>query len=280
MTVCIAARIVTNNSAIVLAMDMRGSVEWASAETTYKWIPFKKSGFHALIAGPISTARELARFCGDYVDAAPTLNTQTDIVLALRRGIGKYKREFAEAHVQSRLGITYDEFRTSGKSTLPEDLYRDVAWEIKNHYSNAELIVAGFLPPASLCQEVSEREGRRVVGTPYIFKVSGDSALTCDDFATIGSGGALAEASLLHRSQNLNHSLARTLYQVYEAKRLSERADGVGAKTRLIILYQDSIRYIKEGGLDLLAQDFKRLSPQSVIGTDIPTEYFGVVVAG
>src|SRR5207249_4514755 len=104
------------------------------------------------------------------------------------------------------------------KSSLPDDLYREIFWEIKTHYSQAELIVAGFVGDA-----------------PLIVKVASDSVWECDDFADVGSGTGIGEASLFHREQNFLHPLELTLYHVYEAKRLAEKAPSVGKRTKLFV---------------------------------------------
>ncbi len=126
MTVCIAARTILNNeNAVVLCMDMMGSSDWNSAETSFKWHPLPQ-GFYALLAGPSCTARELATHCGTCL-ILQSDHTVPSVLHALRNGLGAYKRSFADAHVQGRLGISYDEFRRKGKTSLPEDLYREIA---------------------------------------------------------------------------------------------------------------------------------------------------------
>ena len=260
MTVCIAARVLGNNPALILCMDLKGSVEWSSSETTHKWIPLRH-GFHAQIAGQVSRAKELAHHCEDALPANPV--TQRDIVQALRKGIGTHKRALADEYTQGKLGISYEEFRKKGKTWIPEDIYREMSWEIKNQYATDELIVSGFI-------------GR----DPYIFKVSSDHVITCDDFAVIGSGTALSEASLLQRSQNINQGKDLTIYQVYEAKKLAERADAVGTKTRIVIIWGDgSKQYVNDIGFDLLKARFAQFSPQPInTSVSLPKESFGVVV--
>src|SRR5262249_12921976 len=125
----------------------------------------------------------------------------------------------AEAKLQSELGISYEEFRQTGKSSFPEDLYRDLLWEIRNHRSGAELIVSGFIS-----------------GYPRIFKISGDVVWPCNDFAVIGSGTFNGESALRWREQSSTQNLETTIYNVWEAKRLSENVPGVGKKTILLIM--------------------------------------------
>jgi len=194
MTVCIAASSIFNSDPmIVLCADMMGSTDWSSSETTPKWRPVG-TDFYALLSGPISNARELAAACHRSFSMSDTPQRTTDVLGIIRRAIGYYKEGLAEAHIHGRLGISYQEFRLRGKSELPDELYRDLCSEIKNHYSDAELIIAGFI----------DRK-------PNIFKVSGDTVWSCDSFAVIGSGTLIAEASLFHRQQSFMNGKDRTL---------------------------------------------------------------------
>jgi hypothetical protein len=178
----------------------------------------------------------------------------------LRLGIGEYKNNFAEAHTQSRLGISYKDFRQTGNSELPNDLYRDLAFEIKNHFSNAELIVAGFI-------------GRN----PAIFKISGDSVWSCDDFAVIGAGTQVAESSLYHREQSFMRNRDLSVYCVYEAKRLSQKAPGVGKMTQLFVIRLDqSLEMISEEGLNILERHFAEFAPRPIHIPAIPAQVFKV----
>jgi hypothetical protein len=221
MTVCIAARSAINDDTVlVVCMDMMLSTDYNSAETGIKWqmLPF---GFRALLAGPLATTRELGDCCARSLDGDESGGVPA-IVRMLRKGVGLYKREFAESHIQSRLGISYEEFRKTGKEAYPQDLFRELSWEIKNHYSGAELIIVGF-----------------VKGVPRIFKISADAVVACEDFAVIGTGTAIGESALYFRGQTFLTNFETTVYSVFEAKRLAENAPGVGKKTILMVLRRD-----------------------------------------
>jgi hypothetical protein len=233
-------------------MDMMGSTDYSSAETTWK-LHGLCPDFYGLIAGPVSAARELAYCCG------PQIEGKTNIVAllpALRDGVGAYKRMFADAHIRSRIGISYDEFMSKGSTFLSEDVHRELCWEIKTHYSQAELIVAGF------CGQ-----------WPVLLKVSGDSVCECDDFAVVGSGTPVAESSLLHRSQNMHNSIDLTVYQVYEAKRLAEKSPGVGKVTKLAVFFPGrKFQYVLQAGFKKLEEQFENFGPQTVTLRNLPED--------
>lgn len=181
-----------------------------------------------------------------------------DILRSLRAGIGAYKRQFAEGYIQSRLGMSYDEFYERGRSRIAEDVYREISFEIKNHHSGAELIVAGFL-----------------FGNPVIFKIGSDTAWSRDDFAVIGSGTTLAEWSLFHRNQSFLNSRVATVYNVYEAKRLAEKDPHVGRGTQLSIARPNAhLESISENGLKSLEKYFCRFGPRRVKLSELPPDSF------
>ena len=55
-------------------------------------------------------------------------------------------------------------------------------------------------------------------------------------FATCGTGGPIAETLLNIRDCKPVDSIERVIYTVYEAKKYSEKASGVGPETRIAIL--------------------------------------------
>jgi len=104
---------------------------------------------------------------------------------------------------------------------------------------------------------------------PVIFKISGDTAWSCEHFGVIGSGTDIGESSLYYREQSMAHPINRTIYQVYEAKRLGEKAPGVGKKTNLLLVRppldgQTQIEAILHSGLNFLEECFKKHGPQPI----------------
>lgn len=259
MTVCIAAAALANHDPlIVLCMDLKGSTEYTSAETTSKWRPLRH-GFYALLSGPVSATRELASAChaalGDHPPAS-----MAHVMKRLRHGVGLFKKKFADEYTYKHLGISYENFRKSGKASLPDDLFHQITAEIKEYFpADVELIAAGFL--------------RR---NPVIFKVSSGQVWSCDDFAVIGSGTLLGEAALYNREQHFMYGLNRTLYNTFEAKRLAERAEGVGRKTSMFVVrpQQPYLTSITIEGVKILDEYFQMFGPQSVQMVEFPESAF------
>jgi len=245
---------------LILCTDMMGSTDSSSAETTYK-IHMHSGNFCGLIAGQVASARELVSACLVELDAPPAISKFSEVLTRVRAGIANYKNAFADSHVQSRFGISYLEFRKSGRSAFPADVFREVSWEIKNHYSQAELAIAGFIDKA-----------------PMIVKVAGDTAWECDDFAVIGSGTAIGESSLFHREHNHHYGLDQSIYHVYEAKRLAEKAPSVGKKTMLFVVGPGGdMQTLRPSGFKILDEYFQRLSPRPVaVKEDISSSLYSV----
>jgi hypothetical protein len=182
-----------------------------------------------------------------------------DALRCVRRAIGEHRRMFADFHLQSTVGISYEDFRKKGKATLPEDLYRSLSWEIRNYVSPEELIVTGFLPN----------------GSPIIIKISRGQAWSCDEFAVIGTGTTIAETALYERTQNRNDPLEATVYQVYEAKRLAEKAPYVGKRFNMVILQKGvNAKLLTADGTKFCVRQFARFGPRPFKPSPLPDGSF------
>jgi hypothetical protein len=65
------------------------------------------------------------------------------------------------------------------------------------------------------------------------------NAWPVEDFAVIGEGAYLAEATLMRRAQSSMRTLDETLYNVFEAKKYAESVGSVGPATSLMVLHTD-----------------------------------------
>ena len=238
---------------IVLCMDSLGSNDFTSTEHVRKieWLPH---GFIALVAGPISTARELADAIRHQMQAG--VSGVAQLLHQTRTAVGMMKQRFADAYLGARLGIGYRKFQSTGSRSFPEDLYRQTAWEISAHRLEVELIVAGFLP--------GENQSRE----PVIVKLSEEQVTTCDTFAAIGSGAVLAQASLMQRDYSSISTVEYATYLAYEAKRLGERAPSVGRDTYITVMVDGAngskLRDLLQDQLPKLENLFKQFGPQPI----------------
>ena len=267
MTVCIAASTTLNGvPAVVLCVDMMGSTDYTSSDTVHKFYPLGFD-FFALLAGTFSDAGEFARIIRSRFAVEKPADFP-ELLRQVRTAVRDLKHGMAETHIEIALGISYDEFRKKGKVTLPEDLYRSLAWEIRSQSPNVEVLVAGFLPAPG-------KSGHPV---PTIIKASFGKVWHSENFAVAGSGTGIAEAALFHRNQNSLDSFETTVYQVYEAKCLSEKAPGVGRRVIMFVLRPGQRPLVlTEGGTKFLDKQVKRFSPRKLNLPPFPDGMFTAI---
>lgn len=210
MTVCIATICYQNGEPrIILCSDMKVSSSLGSAETMLKnrlIYTGTTTPWHALTAG---TDTDIA-----------ALLSATRAAFKLHR----VKRQRVEQIVQSKFAMGYDEFLKTGKQSLPDDAFRMAITEIDMASPDVEFIVAGF-------------ESDRF---PILIKTHvRDGAKIKEEFACIGEGAYLAQASLLNRGYSDMMPFNTALYAVYEAKRFAEGAPSVGSATSMAIASMD-----------------------------------------
>lgn len=116
---------------------------------------------------------------------------------------------------------------------------------------------------------------------PYFFVVQDsqdheDVVRPEDNFASIGSGSYVAIPALHQREQEDSNSLLETIYNVYEAKRLSQIVPGVGLATSIDVLYPDGTTWEWSDELaDRCKWLFDRLGPKLRLSEKKAKDYFG-----
>ena len=76
--------------------------------------------------------------------------------------------------------------------------------------------------------------------------------------------------SLVRRVQKKSATLPEAIYNVYEAKKATETARGVGSTTDISVIRKDKTRIDLDGrALDALEAAYKRLAPPSLSQSDI-----------
>ena len=170
-----------------------------------------------------------------------------NIDATIKRPLFARKKQLAEEYIRARFAISHDEFLKSGKERLPADQFNNASHHIDALDLKAELIITGFVGPA-----------------PEIYYTDGRCrARATEDYAVIGEGCYLAEASLLRREQVQARSLEATLYNVWEAKKYSEAVASVGKSTTLVVLSADGkMRFVNDAAADHLEKLYKQYGPR------------------
>ena len=217
MSVCIAAVAEggTSDPKLVLCADTRIEIgDFVGADTGFK-IAAIGSKWMALMAGSLACAREAV---DAYRASPPPTTSENNALDRLKSSNAELKRRKTEEHIRLKWGMSYDDFLLKGRQSIPEDLYHATWREIEALGFGCELIVAGFTAHHEAC----------------IFSCDNANGVNvCEHFAAIGSGAWIAQAALYQRGCERRMPVDEVLYYVYEAKRLSEIAPGVGKLSHL-----------------------------------------------
>lgn len=221
MTLCVAAESRTHRTlhySIVFATDFEVEGETARAEIGRKVVYISPGQYPLLIAGTQTRALSLAqKVCLLLEQLRPPKGEEhwpPPWSELLSEAIRMQKTEIANEITAARFGIAYERFLEIGKTSLPEDIFRETVAEISRATLDCWLLVLGF----------SQSE-------PGIYRIgSSGSVEICENFAAIGSGYYVAESCLFQRAQKRDNDLGTTIYNVFEAMKLGASAPGVGER--------------------------------------------------
>jgi hypothetical protein len=154
----------------------------------------------------------------------------SEIIRMLRKECFEFRKEWIEDHVLYKYDIVFQ--KTGVK---PESAIQQAITEVENCYYpyEFELIVLGLEPTKEA----------------HIYRVNEKGEYKLEDlvgFTTIGSGGGLSFLEMTKYGYSSTANVVVAIPRVYFAKRVSERAAGVGRQTDLAVLWDS-------GGAD----DFK-----------------------
>ena len=259
MTVCISAICQHNGEPrIVLCSDWMVDNEWMTSETMNKQICIAPR-WYALPAGSVARGNELmAEFRIGFAKESPKIGR---ILPLFNDIVNSRRRKIIEETVQSAIGKEYEWLLEKGKASLPDDSYSRLIQSVEYTKLGAQLILSGF---------VAEKDTG--MNIPAVCSID-DSTAPCvrmaENFATIGSGAVVAESVLHRRSQQCDMPLKKTLYNVFEAKRLAEASmggsSGVGETTTIGVLLPTG-RYVNlsDKAVDFLAGCFTKYGPKAL----------------
>lgn len=177
-----------------------------------------------------------------------------EVVRQLEEPLIKLKHRLAESYVGRRLGISYAEVLGDTQKWAE---YLD---QINKHPLRISLIIAGFIGRDPVLLETAYTDGDELPRLEWV-----------THFAVIGSGAWVATPSLHMREQDRNAPLAKTLYQVYEAKRQAEIAPSVGKSvTRMFVIRPRgstkmlAVDVVTTEGMNELEQLYRQYGPKPV----------------
>jgi hypothetical protein len=248
MTVCIAAVCDLGEPAkIVLCADWLRSNSFGKSDTTMKIRPIF-SNWYVLGSGDEGEINIVYLKLRSAFISAKTID-ETNICRLVQGALAERKKEIADQVVRGRFGISFDELLNVGKEKFPDDILRETLSAVRQARCEYECLIAGFYDSFAV-----------------LVTASGDGTVSIlEDFAVAGEGSYLAQTVLLHRQHSESHSLAQTLYTVYEAKKYAEGASSVGQKYSIRIIEPGKKPLgISTSGRKSLEEQYKKFGPQPI----------------
>jgi hypothetical protein len=228
MTVCIAASSDCGNKdrnpKFIIVSDTLLSLGYTSTEIAFKARQLC-AGWAIMFAGDdithamevIHTAQVALREEKGTLSAAVVSDAVSGAYHLIR------KKQIEDIYLKT-YDLTMGQFMREGKGYFPEIFHLDLLNDIKRYDLGCQFLVTGFESERSLF--------------PNFFIVENPGTVSAYDefgYAAIGSGSVNALAHLSRRNQRENTCFEQTLYNVIAAKRLAEKASGVGAQFTLVM---------------------------------------------
>lgn len=199
--------------------------------------------------------RTLLVFSGSTGDGEEIVSGAIPFITAAQQSVGQIAEAVKESYVRHKqrraeetilkpwLGADFKQFQTLIAQSSSSQILQQVLMMISQHNLNTDLLVAGV--------DDSGAQVFIVTHPGMLFP------LATTGFGTIGSGGVHAGVRMSLGQHTKAASLVDTLYNVYEAKRASEVAPGVGKLSDLAIIKEGKIFFAGEELMKMLENAHK-----------------------
>jgi 20S proteasome alpha/beta subunit len=239
MTVCIAA-ICDEGKSIVVAADRMmtfGAPMNLQAEGAVRKIIKLAENAALLFSGSVPDAESLAQSA--RVAAKNGSSSLKEIADQTARAYQDLKRKKVEDSIlRPLLGIEFPQFQQLASQSASSQVLSQLLGMISQHNLGLDAIIAGV---------DDEHAHLAVVTHP-------GTAVTLDlvGFSAIGSGGMHALVRLSLGRQRKELSIPETVFNVYEAKKASEVAPGVGKVTDIAVLKGKTVKFLNDDVFKIL----------------------------
>jgi 20S proteasome alpha/beta subunit len=166
----------------------------------------------------------------------PTIN---DLVETCKEYFYLLRNKRAEETYLKPLGLTLSYFLETQRNLAP-DLVTRLILNLERASLDLEILIAGV-----------DKDGGHIY---FIFDPGRSEIYDALGFRAIGSGEHHAETFLIEKNYNISFSLKKALYLIYEAKKISEKAPGVGKLTDIVIIDHNGIKEVKKETLERLEE--------------------------
>lgn len=249
MTICIAT-ICENRNAVVVASDRMVTAQFLALEFEHPGskIEIISKTCVGLTAGDALAHTELFRACRGMIGAlhSPTVGLIADQV---NEQFGDLRRKRAEDVVLKPRGMTLNMFYQGQMKQLPLELSMGLDSSIQNATFPLSIIIAGVDDTGA-----------------HLYGIENPGVIDCYDslsYHAVGSGTSHALLNIIGNEHSIKRSLKETLYEVYEAKRKAELAQGVGEATEIGIITINGVMMLSDNEKNLLEQIYaEKISPQ------------------
>jgi hypothetical protein len=235
MTVCIAVSCEKNsaNPRIVMVSDTLVTMGITSADALKgRWLA---DTWSVLMAGDdVTYAEDVISEAAIQLGLKPT-NSLADAAAAMTHAYQTIRRKQIEDSYLSAYGLDMAGFLAQSADYPTPTKRQSILDEIDKFNLGCEFVVAGFSPTTAV---------------PYIFQVCNPGKYIPQSllgYWAIGSGEVNAITYLARRNQHANDALESTLYNAIAAKKLAEKAAGVGKTTVAYIMEfgKTEVRWVK-----------------------------------
>lgn len=220
MTVCIAAK-AKGGKSLILAADQMATMPHIlrEAESAHKIVPLTEK-IYLMLAGNEAPAKQIYKEALAKKDGITTVEEALQLVT---QAFTTVRLQTVQTLFLLPRGLTMTDFLNSQR-TLDQNIVSLIDQQISQYQFGVHLLVAGINPD----------------GNAHIYEVA-PIGLTGehDHFAAIGSGQGHAANSLLARGYIDRLTETEATYLVFEAKKRSEVAPGVGVNTDMTVLSVD-----------------------------------------
>jgi 20S proteasome alpha/beta subunit len=244
MTVCISG-ICDSGRAIVVACDRE--IRASSTMITLEAAESKATILFDRIV--VATAGPLQRRSDVFSKALCALKRQnasySDVLASLRGAFKSVRNEYADTRIFSPRGLSLDTFyRRLERKQHWTEFERDIDRRNMGCKLRESLLVCGL------------EDGKAKIS---VISGSGDwASFGMVGHTAQGSGDHLATAWLLARGYSANFPMNQAVYAVYEAKKVSEAAAGVGVATDIYLIDHSGAREISAKCLSEFERIWKR----------------------
>jgi 20S proteasome alpha/beta subunit len=245
-----------NQPRIILCSDARIEDEYIGSETCVK---LESLGGHwiCLVSGSSLTAKRLVDSYRVILNDVSLHITADNAFEIMSRAPRQLLTKLSEELIHDELRMSAEDFYRHGNSL--GDVYGNILDRIRDLRLDCQLIIAGFIN-----------------GKAQLFQVEENGQLLWNEhYVLIGSGTYEAHSILQQRSYVRTIELLDALYLVYEAKRWSEKARGVGNQNTVMQIVQPDPEGFRIGwidpqvGIPFLEEKYKALNLQPVLLGDV-----------